>query len=195
MADLGLKYIAAQKMYREDGDGNYITPVRHAENSLTFGTEPKDITGWIEKYGAYADTFSTDLDGYEQPLWFHTILMSICTFFRLFEGRFDMFTYQCYDNIFADNLLTQPEGIYAELDLFSWKGIAIGYAFFFIHSGLETLVETMVMNAFWYMFYLVMSGSYNYGSFTLEYTPCPTFEFLSLFSWQPWPCPSSSFDL
>ena len=49
MADYGILFLSKLFFYREDSDGNYITPVRHAENSVTFA-HPDTVFGYLEEY-------------------------------------------------------------------------------------------------------------------------------------------------
>jgi len=165
MADYGVLFLGLAFMNRKDDDGNYITPVRHAVDSVSFGTELTTITAYITKYSNLkSDT--EDGTGYDTMLWWHFVLMSMCTVNRLggiFDGTYDFFTMQCYDNFVADIYLEQQEGLYAELDVFTWKGIAIAYAFMTINNGLKKFALSLMNYFVIYCLYLINIGSLKYG--------------------------------
>lgn len=71
MADYGILFLSKLFFYREDSDGNYITPVRHAENSVTFA-HPDTVFGYLEEYEELAGAL--DGTGYDTTLWYHFLL-------------------------------------------------------------------------------------------------------------------------
>ena len=159
-------------MYRSDIDGNYIVPVRHVpgDGSVTFGidtyTEWTTVTEYLDAFDAMGELDGT---GYDTTLFLQFVLMGLCTFTRLFdeEGVDDLLNMQCYDNFVADIYLTEPEGVYTMVDLFTWKGIGIAYLYMMINGGLATLLDTMVSYSFIYLFYLINIGSLTYGEVAL----------------------------
>lgn len=169
MADYGVLFLGLVFMNRKDGDGNYLTPVRHAVDSVSFGTELTTITAYMDKYSNLSSDTSLGT-GYDTMLWWHFVLMGMCTVNRLggiFDGTYDLFTMQCYDNFVADIYLEQQEGMYAELDVFTWKGMAIAYAFMTINNGLDTIASSLMSYFIIYFFYLIKIGSLKYGDFQL----------------------------
>ena len=172
MADYGILFLSKLFMYRSDEDGNYIVPVRHVpgDGSVTFGidayTEWTTVTEYLDAFDAMGELEGT---GYDTTLFLQFVLMGLCTFTRLFdeEGVDDFLNMQCYDNFVADIYLTEPEGVYAMVDLFTWKGIVIAYLYMMIHGGLATLLDTMVSYSFIYLFYLINIGSLTYGDVAL----------------------------
>ena len=172
MADYGILFLSKLFMYRSDEDGNYIVPVRHVpgDGSVTFGidtyTEWTTVTEYLDAFDAMGELDGT---GYDTTLFLQFVLMGLCTFTRLFdeEGVDDLLNMQCYDNFVADIYLTEPEGVYSMVDLFTWKGIGIAYLYMMINGGLATLVDTMVSYSFIYLFYLINIGSLTYGEVAL----------------------------
>lgn len=170
MADYGILFLSKLFMYRTNEDGEYIVPVRHEAGSITdFGidtySEWTTVTEWVEAYDAMAELEGT---GYDTTLFLQFVLMGLCTATRLFDGGVeDFLNMQCYDNFVADIYLTEKEGVYSMVDLFTWKGIGIAYLYMMIHNGLATISETMITYSFIYLFYLINIGSLTYGTVDL----------------------------
>jgi hypothetical protein len=137
---------------------------------VTFGidtyTEWETVTEYLEAYDSMGELEGT---GYDTTLFLQFVLMGLCSITRLIDGTVgdDIFTMQCYDNFVADIYLTEPEGVHAVVDLFTWKGIGIAYLYMMIHNGLATIGETIVSYSFIYLFYLINIGSLTYGDVDL----------------------------
>lgn len=169
MADYGILFLSKLFMYRSNDDG-YITPERHEPGTVTFGidqtAEWTTVTEWVDAYDTMGELDGT---GYDTTLFLQFVLMGLCTTTRLFseEGIEDLLNMQCYDNFVADIYLTEQEGVYAMVDLFTWKGIGIAYLYMMLHGGLATIGETMASYSFIYLFYLINIGSLTYGDVDL----------------------------
>jgi hypothetical protein len=170
MADYGILFLSKLFMYRSDVDGAYIVPERHEPGSVTFGidtyTEWTTVTEYLEAYESMKELKGT---GYDTTLFLQFVLMGLCTATRLVDGTGveDFLNMQCYDNFVADIYLTEAEGVYAMVDLFTWKGIGIAYLYMMLHGGLATIGETMVSYSLIYLFYLINIGSLTYGDVDL----------------------------
>lgn len=168
MADYGILFLSKMFMYRE-GDDGYITPVRNAPGSLTFGIDQmKDyttVTEYLELYDGLSEMEGT---GYDTTLFMQAVLMMMCTVGRLIDGTAeDMLNMQCYDNFVADIYLTEPEGLYAMIDLFTWKGIGIAYLIMTVNSALATIGASMLSYSMIYLFYLINIKKLTYGTIEL----------------------------
>lgn len=151
--DYGMIWIQYFWYYNKD-----IVPTRHAPGSLTFGSDPETVAEWVEKYDTWAG--AVDGEGFDTPLFGHWFILFSCTIGRILDGTMDYggaFTMQCYDNIIADIYLTDAEGLYAELDMFTWKGWFSLLGFKLIDGYFWTLIDGFVLNTIIYMFYVVMA--------------------------------------
>ena len=170
MADYGILFLSKMFMYRVDGDTEeYITPVRNAEGSITFGIDDissfTTVTEYLDAYETLAELEGT---GYDTALFLQTVLMMMCTMGRLIDGTAtDILNMQCYDNFVADIYLTEPDGLYAMLDLFTWKGIGQAYLFMTINSALSTIGASMLSYSLIYLFFLVNINKLTYGDIEL----------------------------
>ena len=167
MADYGIQFLSKFFFYREDSTGAYITPARHVENSLNFGTTPSTVSEAIDKYNTFYGAL--EMTGIDTMLFWHFALQVMCTLSRIggiFDGTYDLWTMQCYDNFVADIYLEQPEGLYTELDVFTWKGIATGYTFMIANNASYAVLSMAALNFVTYVYYL--SGSMAYGDFYLN---------------------------
>ena len=170
MADYGILFLSKLFMYRTNENDEYIVPQRHEPGTVTFGidtySEWTTVTEWVDAYDAMAELEGT---GYDTTIFLQTVLMGLCTFTRLIDGSIgdDFFNMQCYDNFVADIYLTEAEGVYSMVDLFTWKGIGIAYLYMMLHNGLATIGESLITYSFIYLFYLIKIGSLTYGDVTL----------------------------
>ena len=164
MADTAVQFLSYAFFYREDENGNYITPVRHAEGSVSFGSAHDTILDYEHMYHVWFNAFSGT--GYDTMLWGHTVLMTLCTLSRLIDGTFtDFASMQCYDNFVADIYLEQPEGIYAEVDLFTWPGVMKGHLFLILNSAYIIALEYGAIYAIMFFWYVGTWGGKSYGAF------------------------------
>lgn len=171
MADYGILFLSKMFMERVNDDEEYITPVRHVEGSLTFGFNSifddsfTTVTEYLDAYDALSELKGT---GYDTTLFLQTVLMMMCTADRLIAGTItNVWTMQCYDNFVADIYLTEQDGIYSMLDLFTWEGIAIAYAFMTVNSAVATISTSLVSYMTIYLFYLIKINTLSYGEVEL----------------------------
>ena len=144
--------------------------MRHAEGSVSFSMTATTISEYIDLYSTLvANLEETGIFGY---IFWQFALMLVCTMGRIsgiMDGTYDIFTMQCYDNPFADTLLEDQEGMFAIVDLFTWKGLAQAYAFMTINTVYETITSSLTFNSIVYIFYLFKLDTIKYGDFTLSY--------------------------
>jgi hypothetical protein len=167
-ADYGILTLSYLFFQRTDSNGNYITPVRHAEGSVSFGTNPTTITDYLTIYSNVIG-YTDYITGYVMPMWYNFLLLFFCSVSRLIDGTTtfgNLWTMQCYDNFIADIYLEQPEGIYAELDMFTWRGFAIAYGAMTVNAAISSIVGTTFNNFVTYIIYLAKMGTMPYGAYT-----------------------------
>jgi len=154
-----------------------VTPVRHAEGSVTFPMTASTISDYVALVQTLREEVEeTGIYGY---IFWQFALMVICTMGRIdkiVDGTYDIMTMQCYDNPFADVLLEEPEGMFAIVDLFTWPGVIKAYAFMVINSAYETITSSFTFNSIVYFFYLLKMDTIEYGEFELTY---PIYEFFN----------------
>lgn len=74
---------------------------------------------------------------------------------------------QCYDNFVADIYLEEQEGVYAEIDLFTWNGIATAYGFMAAQTAFYYAAGMMAFSFVTNVYYASKMGSVQYGDYML----------------------------
>jgi len=123
------------------------------------------VSEFVEAYAYMAELEGT---GYDTTLFQQAILMLLCSIQRLIDGStVNLWTDQCYDNFVADIYLTEPEGPYAVVDLFTWRGVVIAYVYMMLHNGLASIGESIITYSFIYLFYMINIGNLKFGEIEL----------------------------
>ena len=131
---------------KADAAGGLAKPVRHSEVAGAAGAPTFElwtrnyakIEDYLAAYEALAETMEFGT-GWLAPIWNHFTLLCACTFSRLVTGAVSitgLWEMKCYDNLVADLYLEDAEGIYKELDVFSWPGLLTWYGLTILNNAI-----------------------------------------------------------
>ena len=131
---------------KADAAGGLAKPVRHSEVAGAAGAPTFElwtrnyakIEDYLSAYEALAETMEFGT-GWLAPIWNHFTLLCACTFSRLVTGAVSitgLWEMKCYDNLVADLYLEDAEGIYKELDVFSWPGLLTWYGLTILNNAI-----------------------------------------------------------
>ena len=128
--------------------GGLQKPVRHTEVAGAAGAPEFElwtknyakVSDYLEAYETLAGTMELGT-GWLAPIWNHFTLLLACTFSRIVTGAVSitgLWEMKCYDNLVADLYLENAEGIYKQIDVFTWPGLLTWYGLTILNNAVIT---------------------------------------------------------
>ena len=117
--------------YIEKLGSSTFTSTRVASGGLTMN----DPTSLMDKYLEYEAIYKYTMDPiFTSAFVWQPYYLMMCTIYDWAQNgfTFDVMTNTCYSSIWADITLNggnKPSGIYGYLDIYTWKGWGIAYAY------------------------------------------------------------------